>query len=83
MSTADVTAMDDLERDLQLALAWEPPARVAAAMDRRVAAAGATLAPARRSLWSRSRWRVALLVAAALALMWRHGVFGARRPREA
>ena len=69
MSTADVTRFDDLERDLQRALAWEPPTAAVTLMDQRVARARATTAPPERRLWPRRHLRLVLLVAAALALM--------------
>ena len=69
MSTAEVTGFDDLERDLRLALAWEPPVAVTRLMDQRVTRARATTAHPERRLWPRRHLRLVLLVAAALALM--------------
>lgn len=69
MSTADVTHLDDLERDLRRALAWEMPTAAVTLIDQRVARARATMARPERRLWPRRRLRLVLLVAAALALM--------------
>ena len=70
MSMTDTGSFADLERDLGMALAWEPSVAAAARMDRRVARAGAAvrLTPARP--WSGRQVRLAVLLAAAgLALM--------------
>ena len=69
MSKAEANRFGELERELQLALAWEPAAPVAALMDRRVARARATMARPERRFWPRGRRRLVLLVAAALTLM--------------
>lgn len=69
MSNAEATGFGELERDLRLALAWQPPATVATLMDQRVARAGATMARPGRRLWPRRHRRLVLLVAAALTLM--------------
>lgn len=69
MPIAEIRGFDDLERDLRLALAWEPPAAVATMMDQRVVRARASMARSERRPWPRRHLRLVLLVAAALALM--------------
>jgi hypothetical protein len=69
MSKAESDGFGELERELRLALAWEPPAPVAALIDRRVARAGTATVRPHGGLWQRRRGRLVLLVAAAFTLM--------------
>lgn len=69
MSISDSTEFDRLERDLQHALAWEPPLEVALRMQWRVRSAPVSAGSARAGNWPRRNLRLVLLVAAGLSLM--------------
>lgn len=69
MSNSDSTQFDRLERDLQHALAWEPPLEVTLRVQQHVRSFPVSADSPRRGTWPRRNLRLVLLVVAGLSLM--------------